>query len=129
MKLDTKQQVLLAVYIEYQKDLPKMEHINNTDLDLDIDVFNSAVDKLQNEGYITGVYTLNADNDRYYAVSCKNVKLTRDGLEYVEKNLGIAKELTAADKLTYIIKKCGVLALPALKTLAVEAIKHIGDIY
>ena len=66
MKLDIKQQVLLAIYIEYQKDLPNMSCVNNTELNMDIDVFNVALDKLQNEGYIKGIEKYPADNNKFY---------------------------------------------------------------
>lgn len=122
MKLDTKQQVLLAFYIEYQKDLPNMKNVNNTALDMDIDVFHVALEKLDNEGYITGLTILPADNDRFYMVNTNNVKLTRDGIEYVEQNFGIQKELTAEDKVKYIVKKCGIYGLQALKMFGGEAL-------
>ena len=128
MKLDTKQQVLLAFYIEYQKDLPNMKNVNNTKLNLDITVFNVALAKLENEGYIKGLLMFLADNDEFYEVDVNNVKLTRDGIEYVENNFGINKELTAEDKLKYVIKKCGVLGLEALKMFGVEVIKTLTDI-
>ncbi len=122
MKLDTKQQVLLAFYIEYQKDLPNMKNVNNTALDMDIDVFHVALEKLDNEGYITGLTTLPADNNRFYMVNTNNVKLTRDGIEYVEQNFGIQKELTAENKVKYIVKKCGIYGLQALKLFVSEAL-------
>lgn len=52
MKLDTKQQVLLALYSEYQNDIPRMTDVTCTALEMDYDVFCAALDKLQNEGYI-----------------------------------------------------------------------------
>ena len=52
MDLDSKQKVLLAIYTEYQKDIPKMELITNVNLDMDSQVFRIAVDKLQSEGFI-----------------------------------------------------------------------------
>lgn len=122
MKLDTKQQVLLAFYIEYQKDLPNMQNVNNTALDMDIDVFHVALEKLENEGYITGLATLAADNDRFYAVNTERVKLTRDGIEYVEQNFSVEKELNAEDKLKYVAKKCGVYGWQALKLFASNAL-------
>lgn len=106
MKLDTKQQVLLAFYIEYQKDLPNMKNITNTDLNMDIDVFHVAVEKLDNEGYI-------GTND---------IKLTRDGIEYVEQSFGIQKEITAEDKVKYVVKQCGIYGLKALKMFGEAAL-------
>ena len=57
------------------------------------------------------------------------MKLTRDGIAYIEQTFGIRKELTAADKLNYVIKKCGVYGLQALKIFGVEALKAIAEIY
>lgn len=122
MKLDAKQQVLLAFYIEYQKDLPNMRNINNTELNMDVDVFHVALEKLENEGYITGCVILAADNNNFYTVDTAHVKLTRDGIEYVERNFGIAKELTAENKLRYVVKKCGIYGLQALKLFADSAL-------
>ena len=54
MTIDTKHQVLYALYSEYQKDIPDMESINAAVLDMEVPVFNAALLKLQNEGYIQG---------------------------------------------------------------------------
>jgi len=128
MKLDAKQQVLLALYTEYQKDLPKMKNITCTALNMDIDVFNTALKKLSTEKYIEGLFIYAADNDEFYAVSTDNIYLTREGIEYVEHTFGIQKELNNADKIKYIIKKCGVLGLQALKIFGAAALEHINDI-
>lgn len=58
----------------------------------------------------------------------KNVGLTKDGIDYVESKFGIEKEISNEDKLKYIIKKCGVLGLQALKLFGAEALEHINDI-
>lgn len=129
MKLDTKNQVLLALYIEYQKDLPKMQNVTCTSLNMDIDVFNAALKKLSNEGYIEGLNIFSADNDEFYFVGTENVYLTKEGVEYVENNMGIQKELTSTDKVKYIAKKCGVLGMQALKAAAVSALDHISDTF
>lgn len=128
IKLDTKQQVLLAIYMEYQKDIPNMKEVNSTALNMDITVFNIALEKLENEGYINGLQTINTDNDRFYAVILDNIKLTRDGLELVESKFGIAKELTAEDKLKYIIKKCGVFGLQTLQQFGIDVLTALSSI-
>lgn len=81
MKLDAKQQVLLALYIEYQKDLPKMDSVKCSSLNMAIDVFNTALGKLSKEGYINGLYAYPADNNEFYEVYTKDVGLTRAGIE------------------------------------------------
>ncbi len=129
MQLDTKQQVLLALYIEYQKDLPKMQNVTCTSLNMDIDVFNAALRKLSTERYIEGLSVFSADSDEFYCVRTDNVYLTHSGIEYVENNFGIKKELSNQDKIIYIIKKCGVAGLQALKIFAKGAIEHIHDVF
>lgn len=106
-----------------------MKRITGENLNLDAEVLNIALEKLQNEGYITGFATLSADNDRFYIANTSALRLTRDGIEYIEKAFGIQKELSASDKLKYIIKKCGVFGLQALKALSAETLKGIADIF
>lgn len=54
MQLDSKQKVLMAIYAEYQKDIPDMDLVSFESLDMDSKVFYIALDKLENEGLITG---------------------------------------------------------------------------
>lgn len=129
MKLDSKQQVLLALYIEYQKDLPKMENVTCTSLNMDIDVFNAALRKLSTEKYIEGLSIFSADNDEFYSADTHDVYLTHSGIEYIEKNFGIKKELKSTDKIKYVIKKCGIMGLQALKMFAAAAAEHIHDVF
>ena len=117
MKLGAKEQVLLALYIEYQKDLPDMASVNNTDLNMDTDVFDTALSKLQNEEYIRGFATLAADNNQFYVADVSHVMLTKQGIDYVENCFGIKKELTSADKVRYVVKQCGVYGYKALKDI------------
>ena len=123
MKLGAKEQVLLAIYIEYQKDLPDMGNINNTDLNMDIDVFNVALEKLQNEEYIRGAAMFSSDNNRFYTVNTSQMKITKYGIDYVEGCFGIKKELTSYDKIKYIKKQCGVFGYKALKDVATVALR------
>ena len=53
MSIDAKLLVLYAIYVEYQKDLPDMHSVSAEALGIDEDVFNVAVLKLCNEGYVT----------------------------------------------------------------------------
>ena len=128
MKFGAKEQVLLAIYIEYQKDLPKMNNVNNTVLNMDVDVFNVALEKLKNEEYIKDVCFISADNNRFYAVDVSQMKLTKSGIDFVENCFGIRKETTAEDKIKYIIKICGVLGYKALKDFAAVALGALTSI-
>jgi hypothetical protein len=54
MELSAEQQVLLALYIEYQKDVPDMNNVTFDYLEMNQDVFNAAIDKLDVKGYLNG---------------------------------------------------------------------------
>ena len=128
MKLDTKQQVLLALYMEYQKDLPRMGEVNSEALDIDHEVFCVALEKLQTEGYITGLEVHPSINNKFYNVRLDGIKLTRDGIDYVDSKFGIQKELCAEDKIKYLIKKCGMFGLIALKMFGGEILKTLTGV-
>ena len=84
MDLDSKQKVLLAIYTEYQKDIPKMELITNVNLDMDSQVFRIAVDKLQSEGFIIGAKIhFPAGNPYPDKLIPHFIKMTREGIEFV----------------------------------------------
>lgn len=106
MELDIKQQVLAAIYMEYQKDLPKMEDITHTKLNIDKDKFNVALIKLKNEGLISNVLIMSADNS-IYEVYMGNTMMTREGIQYVEEILEIQKTSTNKEKIKTAISKLG----------------------
>lgn len=88
MDLDTKCRLLLAIYYEYQKDIPDMSVINYESLNLDCLVFQIALDKLQNEGLITGAKLQFISGSPYpNAVVTDYIKMTRDGIEFVEEKI------------------------------------------
>jgi hypothetical protein len=81
MELDTKQKVLLALYAEYQKDLPNMREIRADTLGLTKDVFYVAIEKLQNEGFIRDANIAYAGMGPYpFDVKIDRCKLTRYGM-------------------------------------------------
>lgn len=107
MEIDSKQKVLMAIYTEYQKDLPNMEQNVKADLiGLETEVFMTAIDKLINEGYITGVNILRAGRgNKIQAIILRDMMITRDGIDYVENKIGIEKTLSGSEKVKYISKK------------------------
>lgn len=84
MKLDVKQKVLLAIYMEYQKDIPIMESvITAKELGLTQEVFTMALRKLENEGLIQDIDFIWADNE-VYDIIFGDMLITNDGIDYVE---------------------------------------------
>ncbi|GAA0715510.1 hypothetical protein GCM10008904_32430 [Paraclostridium ghonii] len=105
MKLDTKQKVLVAIYTEYQKDIPDMEEeITSEKLGIERSVFIWALDKLVNEEYITE-YKKYFKEGEYQEYSLYGMKITRAGIDYVETKLGIDKTLSGMEKVQELTKK------------------------
>ncbi|MGY5239179.1 YjcQ family protein [Clostridium tertium] len=106
MKIDTKQKVLIAIYNEYQKDIPNMkENVNSKKLGLESEVFSMSLVKLINEGLIIGV-KFTKGGGRILGTFLDNMMITSYGIDYVETKLGIEKTLDGFEKMKYIASKC-----------------------
>lgn len=125
MTIDTKHQVLYALYSEYQKDIPDMESINAAVLDMEVPVFNAALLKLQNEGYIQGIDWRppeTMDARKIISSYRKNIYLTRKGVEYVEKLASIAESMPARKKIAELAKQVGLFGMDILKSFILSQI-------
>ncbi|MEQ8192816.1 MAG: YjcQ family protein [Candidatus Eremiobacterota bacterium] len=126
MKLNTKQQVLVAIYMEYQKDIPDMSLINAEKLGIGQIEFNTAIDKLQNEGYINGViFIRGGDTPIPLDVLLAETKITRDGLHYIEKKLTIEANLSGEEKVRNILEKVGSWGFTQLKEIASKTLAEV----
>ncbi|WP_206810725.1 hypothetical protein [Paradesulfitobacterium ferrireducens] len=107
MKPDTKQQVLLALYTEYQRDLPNFNHISAASLGMEVETFNFALKKLQDEELIGDVHLIWGDENESVpmGVILSLCKLTRLGIEYVEQNFGLVNGWPAAQKVMILGSK------------------------
>lgn len=54
-EMDVKEEVLIAIYSEYQKPLPGMQQVRSYELDITFDEFKFALVKLQNDRHIDGL--------------------------------------------------------------------------
>ncbi|MDR6553982.1 YjcQ family protein [Paenibacillus qinlingensis] len=122
--LDTKQKVLVAIYLEYQKDLPEMnKNIDASILELSDDVFLIAIRKLHNEGLITG--------GRFYehplkgVASTEYIMMTKAGIEYVESKLNVLPTLNGEGKIKEVSKKLAEWGYNELKDFTVKVIAEI----
>lgn len=126
MKLDTKQKVLVAIYTEYQKDIPNMiNNIKAKELGIDNAVFEIALDKLMNEGLITGVDFIKS-NHQILVTYMDELMMTRDGIEYVETKLGIERTLSGVEKVQEIFKKSADWGWNEFKDIAVKVLSEMG---
>lgn len=99
MDFDTKQKVLIAIYAEYQKDIPEMSKNITTDiLGIDFKKWIIALEKLENERLICG--TKFADtNEGPIAAFLDRTKMTPYGIQYVETKLKIEPIKTGKEKI------------------------------
>lgn len=126
MEFDTKQKILIAIYTEYQKDIPDMrKNIKAHAISIDNKTFFVALEKLENEGYITGVRFIRSDEGIITAFT-NDVMMTRDGLEYVETKLNILKTLTGKEKLLKIVKDAPTWGWDQLKDLAARTLAEMA---
>lgn len=126
-ELDLKQRILVAIYTEYQKDLPDMKNnINAEVLGIQGDKFRVALDKLQNEGFIKGtVITRGGQGNKILSAFTSKTMMTRDGIEYVEEKLDIPTTLSANEKVGEVAKKLGAWGYTELKDFAVKVTAEI----
>ncbi|MCP1355454.1 YjcQ family protein [Aneurinibacillus migulanus] len=120
MELDTKQKVLIALFTEYQKDLPNMRSIKAETLGLQRDVFNVAISKLVTEGYITDALEIRLPGETYPAYRLDDCKLTRDGIDYVQNKLEIEPTLSGVEKIKGVVEKLGQWGLEQVKEVVVK---------
>ena len=128
MELDTKQKVLIAIYTEYQNDIPNMtKAITFKELGLESDIFKIAIDKLQNEGFIKGA-TIHYDGNTYLpsVANVSNVKMTRYGIEYVEEKLDITRTMNGKEKTETVFKRLTSSGLEHLKDLAAKTLAEMA---
>ena len=126
MKLDTKQKVLVAIYTEYQKDIPDMRtNIKSKELGIDGEVFAIALDKLLNEGFITGVQFSKSKN-KIMATFTDGIMMTRDGIDYVETKLGIEKTLSGMEKVQEMAKKSANWGWNEFKDITVKVLAEMA---
>lgn len=129
MGLDTKQKVLIAIYTEYQKDIPDFKNNIKADiLGLPVEVFRIAVAKLENEGMICDVNILKGGSTKLWniqMVMIDNVKMTSYGIDYIENKLGIDKTLSGLEKVKYISGKGVEWGWEQFKDIAAKTLSEI----
>lgn len=127
MELNTKQKVLLAIYTEYQKDIPNMEQITNKALGLPLDAFKIAVDKLQSEGFIKGAQIIPDGNSNIPAmVIIDSVKMTHFGIEYIEQKIGIERTLTGEQKVKNVLQRAAEWGWEQIKDIAAKTLSEMA---
>lgn len=129
MGLDIKQKVLIAIYTEYQKDLPNIDGNVKADiLGIDNNIFNVAIEKLENEGLITGSNLIKGGSSTVWntiMVNLTHTKMTPDGISYIEEKLGIERILTGAEKVRNVSVKAAEWGWDQFKDIAAKTLSEI----
>lgn len=128
MELDAKQKVLIAIYMEYQKDLPDMKNNIKADmLGLERDVFKIALEKLYNERLIIDVKLTYGGNERVPIMAyTDDIKMTPYGIQYVEEKLKIERTLTGKEKVEGFFKNAASWGWEQLKDIAAKTLAEMS---
>lgn len=130
MDLDSKQRVLLAIYTEYQKDIPTMKDITKESLGLDVKVFAIAIEKLLNEDMINAPPTVikrqGAVSHRIKAVNLHGVMMSAKGLEYVEQKLSIDQTLSNREKVEKVMESAGKWGWEQIKDVGTKVLAEMA---
>ena len=127
MEFDSKQKVLMAIYTEYQKDIPDMANsIRANILGLDMDVFKIALEKLENERLIIGVKFARGGNSPIPLMAwTDNIKMTTYGIQYVEDKLNIDKTLTGSEKVKNLLSSSASWGWDQFKDIAAKTMAEM----
>lgn len=126
MKFDTKQKLLIAIYIEYQKDKPNMEaNISGTVLVIEKGIFEIALKKLENEKLITGV-RFTEGGGKILIAWTRDVMMSSLGIEYIENKIGLSNVLTGKEKVEFIFKNIGNWGIEQLKDVAAKTLVEMS---
>ena len=132
MELDVKQQVLVAIYTEYQKDIPMIhKEVTPTSLGIEKEKFDIAIAKLENEGYINNSRVVTSKKQRegnqwgIAMVMLDFAKMTPYGIDYVEKIIGINNTDNAKSKVSRVVEKCGNWGMEQLKDFGVRVLSEV----
>ena len=126
MELDSKEQVLVAIYTEYQKDMPDMDSITSAGLGIPKKEFSTALSKLRNEGFVDNMKFMSKGRTNASAIDICEAQMSSYGIEYVEKKLEIEKNLRTSEKVTKVIEKTNQLGLTLLAAFATKALDEIS---
>lgn len=124
MELDTKQKVLLAVYIEYQKDVPEFYNVLTSDnLGISDHAISVSLRKLQSEELIREFETRTADGR--IGSSMNRIMMTRDGIKYVEDKMLIGPKDSGEEKIETIIERTANWSWEQIKDIASKTLAEM----
>jgi len=125
MKLQTKQQILIALYLESQKDRPHMEKITPNGLLITQEKFNSSIMELMEDELIKDAKIIDEDAGIPLFIAMNQVKTTHQGISEVENILEINNWWEPEKKVEKVKRKAAELSLTALENFAAKVLEDI----
>lgn len=113
--------VMIAFYVEYQKNMPQMANVNPWALGLSGEEFTVAVRKLQEKNFIKGaVFTKTSP------AASDFVKVTTEGEAYVEQILDIHSKLSSKEKADSVLKKAILWGWEEIKDFGAKVVAEMS---
>ena len=126
MEFDTKQRVLLAIYTEYQKDLPEIKNITEESLGLTQEVFAIAIQKLENEGLINSYPDSAVSRSASIIwIDLRQTMMSPEGIGYIEDKLAMDKTLSGKEKVLKVSETVAKWGLDQLKDLTARVLAEM----
>ncbi|MFP7447133.1 hypothetical protein SFC50_25900 [Bacillus infantis] len=129
MLVDVKREVLTAMFLEYQKDVPNFNNVHREFIEagMDKDTFIMAVLKLENEGYIHNVQFIKGAGSSHGIVSVRldNALLTGGTARYMEEQLDLNRTDTPEEKSNTILRRITDAGLDRLESIAVKIVAEM----
>jgi len=126
LELDTKQKVLLAIYTEYQKDIPNMRgNITAEKLGIGREVFTIALEKLNNEKLVNNIQFSKGGNGGTLIPWVDDMVISSYGINYIETKLHIRNNLSGKEKVVKITKEVATWGWERFKDIAAKTLSEI----
>jgi hypothetical protein len=131
MIVDAKREILTALFVEYQKDIPNFNEVKRKFIEegMDPDVFNIAILKLENEGFIHNVTYIKGGSKPYgiNSVRLDNALLTGHTVRYLEDKLELELENVSSgeEKAKNILKRFTDFGFERLENIIAKTIAEI----
>ena len=98
-----------------------MKNVTASEIGINNDQFTIAIQKLENEGLITGAkYTKGGRGSVPLMVFTDFIMVSNYGLEYIQKKLGIQPTMSAGEKVKEVTKKVSAWGYNELKEFTVK---------
>lgn len=126
LELDTKQKVLLAIYTEYQKDIPNMRgNITAEKLGIQKEAFTIALEKLNNEKLVNNIQFSKDGHIGIVIPWVDDMTISSYGINYIETKLHIRNNFSGKEKVVKITKEVATWGWEQFKDIAAKTLSEM----